>query len=102
MRAIKLSMIFLILCGLVSCSTTAPKPPKNPTRGMYINNGTPYIRYEYIYQPSKKWNVLLDESQSLNHVCTYKKDYVEGWAYGEKLKVYVEKLEKDLKNCRGY
>ncbi len=103
MSQIKLVMISLILFVLscVGCSHTAPKYPTDTRRSFYINNGSPYLRYEYVFNSKVKWNLPLTQDESLKHICTYREDYEKMWAYGEKVKKYVIDLETDLAKCKA-
>ena len=97
----RLLIIFLMLSVLsAGCGHKALGPaPVVPYCG-FVNEGSPYAFCRHSDNSSERWRVVLNEAQNQRWVMTTTDGYSEMWAYGEKVKKYIEDLEKEIRDLK--
>ena len=86
----------------LSCAHKGPVPPNiEPVMGTLITNGKPYLYYQYLNNSPERWRIPLSPEISGEHTCTPTNDFIQWAAYGKKVAIYVDGLEKELTTCKA-
>lgn len=99
MKKLLTSSLILFALNLGCQSKQVGPPPVIPYCG-FINEGTPYGYCRPSDNGSDRWRVSLDKSQSGKWVMTTTEGYAKAWEYGERVKKYIEYLEKKVKDLQ--